>query len=180
MNITATLRHYTQNIHKAIRFAINTRQKKLAVACLSVISFIVFVGLTFPRYSIELLGAGISYWDDAFTSLLWLMKESSGLLGVVLMGIYAIVTGILISATIGSIKYKTNQKHGWLSVLPAIIFSGCASCGAGILGVVGAFGFVSVLPFNGNLIRVAGIVLVFIVLAKMGDPRECVIKPHSQ
>jgi hypothetical protein len=178
MNITSTIQHYTQNLTKAIRFSVNTRQKKLVVALLSSISFIVFVGLTFPRYAIELLAAGVSYWDDAFTSLIWLMKESSGILGVVLMGIYAIATGILLSATLGSIKYKTNQKHGWLSVLPAIIFSGCASCGAGILGVIGAFGLASVLPFNGNLIRVAGILLVLIVLAKMGDPRECVIKPN--
>lgn len=164
------------DLYKAIRFAFNTRESQISVIILSSITFLFFISLTFPRYAIQMIGAGPGYWDNMITSLIWLIVESSGFIGFSLITVYAIVTGILITVVLRSIKYQSNEKSGLLSILPAIVFSGCASCGAGLLGVLGAFGYASIFPFGGNLIRFIGILLVLGVLMWTGDPRECSIK----
>jgi hypothetical protein len=175
MNISDSVRSYWVDFRKAVGFSVDSWRKRVGVVLLSVLSFLFFVGLTFPQYAFDLVISGPQYWYDAFASLLWLMRESSGLLGVSLVVLYAIATGVLSVVVLGSIKYRSNGSGGFLSVLPAVLFSGCASCGAGLLGVIGAFGLASVFPFDGNLIRVMGILLVIGVLSWVGDPRECAV-----
>lgn len=164
---------YRSQFRDAVKFAFNSWKTVLSVIGISIFSFILFVGLTFPQYAFEMGSAGVEYWDDAFFSLLWLMRESSGVLGVSLVVLYSIVTGVLTVVVIGQVRYQSKGSGGILSVLPAILFSGCASCGAGLLGVIGAFGFASIFPFEGNLVRGVGIVMVLVVLAWIGDPRKC-------
>lgn len=164
-------RRYGGELVKAFQFGVSGWKNIVGVVSVSIASFVVFVGVSFPRYTFEMVRAG--YLMEAFSSLLWLMGESSGLLGVGLVIVYSIVTGVLVLVVVGNIRYQSKGSGGVLSVLPAMVFSGCASCGAGLLGVIGAFGFASVLPFEGNLIRLVGIVLVLGVLAWIGDPREC-------
>jgi hypothetical protein len=62
-----------------------------------------------------------------------------------------------------------------LGVLPGFLAAGCASCGAGVLGALGFVGAMAALPFEGNLLRLGGIVLLVFFLGRTGDPRTCSI-----
>lgn len=168
-------RYYLIDLRKSIQFAFSTRKSQLAILVMSAITFLFFIMLTFPRYAIQMVTAGPEYWNNMIISLIWLITESSGFIGISLIAIYALVTGILITVVLRSIKYQSHEKSGLLSILPAIVFSGCASCGAGLLGVLGAFGYASIFPFGGNLVRFLGILLVLGVLMWTGDPRECAV-----
>lgn len=166
---------FGNEIVRAVRFVSESWKLIGASLGVGVGSFVFFVLLTFPQFSIEMIAAGPSYWDDMLYLLLWLIRESSGWLGVLLLGVYALVTGVLITVVSASIRYNLQSAGSIMSVLPAILFSGCASCGAGVLGVIGAFGYASLFPFSGNLVRVIGILLVIISLGWLGDPRDCKI-----
>lgn len=173
MTLTTQLKQRSVNLKHAFQFAATTPKHVTAALTATTLSFTVFVGLTFPAYTIELLTAGIQYWDTAFTELLWLLRASSGVLGVLLVGIYAAVTGVLIVVVTGSMYHQSTGETGLLTIAPGVLLSGCAGCGAGLLGVIGAFGYASIFPFNGNLIRFLGIFLVVGVLAHIGNPRTC-------
>lgn len=173
MNTRDRLAVYRDQFQDAIRFAFSSWKTRFAVVGVSIASFTLFVALTFPQYAFEMGTAGLRYWDNAFFSLIWLMKESSGILGVSLVVIYSLVTGILTVVVAGQVRYQSKGSGGFLTVLPAILFSGCASCGAGLLGVIGAFGFASIFPFEGNLVRGVGIITVLVVLTWIGDPQKC-------
>lgn len=170
---TNDLQHFSQEIYKAVSFGLSTPFRVGLSIVVSILSFIAFVMITFPQYAFEMVSSG--YFVQMMDSLIWLILESSGELGLVLLGVYSIVTGVLVTLVVGNLQFQAAGSGGVLSVLPAILFSGCASCGAGLLGVIGAFGFASIFPFEGNLVRLVGILMVIGVFGWIGDPRECAI-----
>lgn len=167
------VRHFSQEAYKAVSFGLSTPFRVGLSVVVSLLTFVIFVMITFPQYSIEMVSSG--YFIQMMDSLIWLILQSSGMLGLVLVGIYSIVTGVLVTVVVGNLRFQSKGSGGVLSVLPAILFSGCASCGAGLLGVLGAFGFASLFPFEGNLVRLLGILMVIGVFGWIGDPRECAV-----
>jgi hypothetical protein len=162
-----------RKFYESVQFSVNGWKHSLFTIFVSAVMFVFFILLTFPGYSYEMLLSGVGYWWYMFSSLLWLTRESSGILGIVILIVYAIATGVLTTVVIGNIKYQSQGSEGLLSVIPAILFSGCASCGAGILGLLGVFGYTTILPFEGNLVRLLGVGVVLVVLGWIGDPQKC-------
>lgn len=140
------------------------------VAVLSVLSFLLFLSLSAPFYTIDiLLGGQVGF---GFGELYWLLKESSGILGVILVGIYSILFGVVLTISYTQIRRYNRGFKNTLSVIPAIIFSGCAGCGTGVIAVLSAAGITSILPFGGNFLRLVGIILMIVLLIYIGDPRK--------
>ena len=168
MNVTVSKSRLIQ----AILYSVQSRENMVITITSGLSMFFLFLSLTFPLYTIEMLQGGFKYIIPLFSSLYWLLLESSGWIGVLLVILYSGFTGILVTGIIGSIQYNTTTKKNILSILPGILFSGCASCGAGILGLIGAIGITSALPFEGNLLRIFGIVIIVFSLSSLGNPTK--------
>lgn len=85
-----------------------------------------------------------------------------------------------LTADIGETLVGRARRRGTstiVGVLPGVVAAGCASCGAGVLGALGFVGTMAALPYDGNLLRVGGIVLLLFFLGRAGDPRTCSIDP---
>lgn len=129
---------------------------------------------SFPEYSVQILSFDLFYLPEAVSALTMNTYQGAGLLGVVLVVIYAVFTGVAIVNLTALIRAKGwHGAVGAGSMTPALFIGGCAGCGAGLLGLVGMFGALAIFPFDGNLVRLGGIVLLVVFLTKTGNPRTC-------
>lgn len=166
-----------RDLREAVAYPL-TSDSRLAVAgVVAATTYVVLVLSTFPQFSLQLLSrnpADIGYAVAALTREVYL---GSGWLGLALVSLYAILTGVAVTNSVALVR---RARHGGAStvvgVLPGMLAAGCASCGAGVLGALGFVGAIALLPFDGNLLRAGGILLLLFFLARAGDPRTCTIQ----
>lgn len=160
----------------AVGYPLTSVGRTLLTVSVAAVTYCLLVLSSFPTYSVQLLGADIGYTDDALIALTANTYQTAGALGLGLVAGYAIVTGIAVAGALGRVRLAGRPDvRGLSAVLPGLLASGCASCGAGLLGLVGFAGALATLPFDGNLLRLAGLLLLVGYLARLGDPRQCTV-----
>ena len=95
-----------------------------------------------------------------------------GLAGLTLKIVYSVLIGVTMVNFAVQLSQKNLSKETLGAMLPGFIAGGCG-CGIGILGILGVAGAVTALPFQGNLVILGGMLLVFYSLNEMGDPEKC-------
>lgn len=161
---------YRENTEGIIDFFYTYPTKLVVVSILSMISFVLFMAFSTPIYAFDVLTSSNILFG--LGELYWLLRESSGVFGVSLTIIYSILFSVIMVTSYTQIRRYNRGFKNTLSVIPAVIFSGCAGCGTGVIALLGAAGVTSVLPFGGNLLRAGGIILMVSLLVYVGDPRE--------
>ncbi|WP_227738987.1 hypothetical protein [Halorientalis pallida] len=145
---------------EGLGYPLTSVRRTLVTVYVAAVIYCLLVLSTFPTYSAQLLGADIAYFDEAILALTANTYQTAGAVGLGLVCGYAIMTGIAVTAAVGRVRVAGSQNARRLSaVLPGLLASGCASCGAGLLGLVGLAGALATLPFDGNLLRLAGLLL---------------------
>ncbi len=174
MDILSELRSLHRGVEDSARASVSS-WKNAAITILG--ASIMFVGLTLasaPAYSYQLLEGSLFYLDEGLIALTDLLYHSSGGLAVALTLLYSVVGGMAIYNIFGQIQMRSAggiKQTGLLS--PGLLVAGCAGCGAGLLGFMGFAGAIAALPFQGNLVRLAGIGLLLYFLGRSGDPAKC-------
>jgi hypothetical protein len=172
-------RHVEQFI-AAIDYSLASFRRSVATVAFAVATYLVLILSTFPVYSVQLLGADPAYLDEAVLALTANTYATTGPHGLGLVVTYAVVTAVAVTNVLGRVRQAgLTGASGLSSALPGLLASGCASCGAGVLGVLGFAGALATLPFEGNLLRLGGLLLVVGYLARAGDPRQCRIASGS-
>lgn len=162
------------SLRDALTYPLTSDRRLLVGGLATGLTYLVLVLSTFPQFSVQLLSrdpTDVGYAVSALTREVYL---TTGWIGLALVVLYALLTGVALTHT--AALYRQARARGASSlatVLPGVLAAGCASCGAGVLGMLGFVGAMAALPFQGNLLRVAGIVLLVGFLARTGDPRTC-------
>jgi hypothetical protein len=171
-----TARASTLDLFAAVGYATATARRALATAAAAAAAYCLLVLTAFPGYTAQLLGADATYLGEALVALSANTAATAGVVGIALVVLYALVTGVAVVVAVGQFRFAggTAAASGSVSgVLPGLVASGCASCGAGLLGALGFAGALAALPFHGNLLRVAGLAVLVWFLARAGDPSTC-------
>jgi hypothetical protein len=158
-----------ENLLRAVKFSSQPYRKLGLTALFSASLYCLMVLLSFPGYSFQMLSTNPLLLFEAVSALTWNLEASGGLLAVVLTAVYAAFGGV--ASTILVSNVSSGGAAGGLA--PGLAVSGCASCGTGVLGLVGLGGALGSLPFDGNLVRLGGIGLLAFFLARTGDPELC-------
>ncbi|WP_136716461.1 hypothetical protein [Halorientalis salina] len=160
----------------ALAYPFTSTRRTLATAAFAVATYCLLILSTFPTYSMQMLGAGPGFLDDAVLALTANTYETVGALGLGLTVVYAAVTGVALTIALGRLRVVgLSSARGLSALLPGLLASGCATCGAGLIGLFGFVGALAMLPFQGNLLRLAGLVLLVGYLSRVGDPRHCAV-----
>ena len=173
-NRTGASRGWTRSLRDALVYPLTSDLRLLSTAVGTVVTYVVLVLSSFPQFSIQVLAsdpADVVYAVSALTREVYL---STGAFGLALVAGYAVLTGIATTNALALVRRARRRGASTIvGVLPGVIAAGCASCGAGVLGVLGFVGAMATLPYDGNLLRVGGIVLLLYFLGRAGDPRTC-------
>jgi len=162
------------DLRDALVFPFTTNRRLALAAVVAVLTYLLLVLSTFPSMSAQMIAAGVGYLDDAVLRLTANVYATAGAAGVALVVLYAYLTGVALTNSIAQVRsFGLGGMTNLTGVLPGLFASGCASCGAGVLGLLGFAGALAAMPFDGNLLRVGGIALLLYFLARSGDPRQC-------
>ncbi|QLD89633.1 hypothetical protein HWV07_11575 [Natronomonas salina] len=178
MNRTPTVeaRGWTRDLLEAVVYPLTSNARLAIAGFVTAVTYVVLVLSTFPQFSFQLLTrnpADIGYAVSTLTREVYL---GTGWIGLGLVALYAILTGIAVTNSVTLVRRARHRGASTVvGVLPGMLAAGCASCGAGVLGALGFVGAMAMLPFDGNLLRAGGIFLLLFFLGRAGDPRTCTI-----
>lgn len=166
-------RSWKQGVKPAVKSSVSSWQRVSTTVSLSAIVFFLLVLSSFPEYSYQMLTSGLHHWPTAFYSLLGNMRISVGTSSILITALYSVFTGIAVTHL--GIQFGNSQidGKGLLSLGPGLLATGCISCGAGVLGLLGFAGAATLLPLKGDLVKIVGILLLLYFLGKAGDPELC-------
>ncbi|MFB6160704.1 MAG: hypothetical protein ABEJ61_05945 [Haloferacaceae archaeon] len=159
-------------LYRAPTFPLLSLRTTAAAVAVGAATYAVLVASADPTAAGRALAFGPGTVDDLLVTFTVGTYRTAGALGLALTVAYAALGGVLavvVAAGIGRGAGTANL----VGVAPGVLAAGCASCGAGALSILGVAGAYSLFPFAGNLVRVAGILLVLVALHRMGDPRRC-------
>lgn len=177
----AASRGWTRDLRDALVFPLTSNGRLLSAAVVTVLTYVVLVLSSFPQFSLQVLAYDPMDIDYAVTALTREVYLTTGPLGLMLVVVYAILTGVAMANALTLVRRtRRGGASTILGVLPGLFAAGCASCGAGVLGVLGFVGAMAALPFDGNLLRIGGIGLLLLFLGRTGDPRTCSVDGGGQ
>jgi hypothetical protein len=172
-------RNWLESLKRALSAVVSSRKRVLTAATVSLLTFYILVMSSYPVYSWQMITSTPLYWFIAFNALLLNMYKTVGIFSIGVTALYSVFTGIALVHALLQIRSRNLDKKNLLSMGPGIIATGCASCGAGLLGFLGFFGAISLLPMNGDLLKLGGITLLIFFLGRSGDPEICDFNPSS-
>jgi hypothetical protein len=164
------------NLRQSLGFAVSSPTRLLATLAVAAVAYVVLVLSSFPEYSVQMLGAGVGYLDEAVVDLSENVLATGGPRALGLLVVYALLTGVtatVVGAQVRIAGVNWRSLSDVAGVAPGLAAAGCAGCGAGLLGLVGFAGALSAMPLHGDLLRIGGIGLLLFALARTGDPRTC-------
>lgn len=174
MSGQARVRRWGTDLQSALAYPLSSAPRVLSASFIAVVTYVLLILSTFPEMSIQMLGAGVQWFDDTMVLLTENVLATNGWFGLALIISYAVLTGVSIVNVVAQVNVTgISSLSDLVGVLPGLVASGCASCGAGLLGFLGFAGALAAMPFHGDLLRVGGILLLLAFLVRAGDPREC-------
>ncbi|MCX2819720.1 MAG: hypothetical protein ACI9QA_000193 [Methanobacteriota archaeon] len=169
-----THERFLKDLSDAVAYPFGSLPRSVLALSISVVMYVVLVLSTMPTFSAQMLSDGVGWLGYVVVSLTETTYRSSGLTGVSLVVLYAVLTGVAVVNTVGQIRaVGLSKPKEFVGVVPGLLASGCASCGAGLLGFIGLTGALAAMPYDGTLLRVGGLALLVFFLGRAGHPERC-------
>lgn len=163
---------YTREFVEGVKGAFRGRKRVLATASLTISFFLLAIIASSYRVFFQMVNLSTSNLEQAFLMPYWTLLASSGYLGVGLTLVFSMLTAVAFTNT-GTKLLRKEFDASLLGAVPGFAAAGCATCGVGLVSVIGLGGVLASLPFHGNLIRVGTVGLLIALIAKNGDPDKC-------
>lgn len=170
----ATFSGYTTGLRDAFVYPFESWRGTAGFVLVTFLTYLVLIMSTMPEFSFQMLSNGVGWLGYVVVSLTETTYHTGGVTSVGTLVLYAVLTGIAVVNVAGQIRVVgPSSLKDLTGVIPALVASGCASCGAGLLGLLGFTGALAVMPYDGMLVRLAGLALLLFFLGRAGHPKRC-------
>jgi hypothetical protein len=167
---------WLRGLPDALGYPLTSDSRLLAAGVVTVLAYSALVLSTFPQFTVQLLTRNLTDLPYGIAALTRETYLSVGWFGLLLVVTYALLTGIAATHAVTLFRRaRRTSASTMLGVVPGFLAAGCASCGAGVLGALGFVGAMAALPFEGNLLRLGGILMLLFFLGRTGNPQTCSI-----
>lgn len=172
-SIRPAMRDASERLYRALTYPLlSARTTALAVG-FAVATYVILVASADPTAFVAAAAIDVGVLPDLLVSATLGTYQAAGALGLALTLAYAMLAGVATVVVAASVRNGSGGSEGLLGVAPGVLAAGCATCGAGLLPLLGVTGAYALFPFAGNLVRALGLVAILVVLARIGDPRVC-------
>jgi hypothetical protein len=169
MTGTATL----DRLYRALTYPLLSAGGTVGTVGVAAVTYVLLVASADPAAAAHAVSAGVGTLDDFLVTVTVGTYEAAGTLGLALTVAYAVLAGVTLVTVGASVTHGAGGLSNLLGAAPGVLVAGCASCGAGLLPLLGVAGIYALFPFSGNLVRAGGIAVLLVALARTGDPRRC-------
>ena len=159
---------------KGFSASFSSMRRTVATLTIGAIVLSLTVLSSHPTYSMQMLQSGFLNWPLAVVARFQSLFLTSGTSGILLTTLFSLLVGVTITNTITQLKMNHISKDIF-GAIPGFLAAGCASCGVGILSIIGLGGVLASMPFQGNLLRLGGVLILVGLISKTGDPETCSI-----
>lgn len=181
MNWRHALETFPADLYEALVYPFESWGGTLGLVGVTFATYVLLVMSTMPEFALQMLGDGLHWFEFVVVSLTENIYETDGWAGLGAIVLYAWLTGVAVVVAVGQLQIGSSSGVASLTgVAPALAASGCASCGAGLLAFLGFAGGISLLPFDGALLRVGGLLLLVYFIGRAGHPERCRLEPPSR
>lgn len=149
-------------VRSALREAFGTPSKAAAVFITGGLTFLIFMLLVNPVYSYQMLSSDPTNLTVVLSTIL-ANQTLHGYSGLAVTGLLAFLVGTVTVTTAVSLKRNYDSTGSFTTTFGSLVgfaSAGCASCGAGVLALMGVTGGAAVLPFNGREVQVLSILIL--------------------
>lgn len=168
------LEDWKEDFYRGLQASVSSKKRFAATSAVLFLVFSFTVLSANPEYSIQMMTAGLHYWPLAFKIRFLGVLSTSGYTGVLLTGLFSLLVGVTMTNTVIQLKMNRISLDS-LGAVPGFLAGGCASCGVGVLSILGFGGVLASMPFQGNLLRLGGVLLLAIMIGRTGNPETCEI-----
>lgn len=172
ININPNL--WKRDLMQGLKGAFSSRKRGLNTSVIGLSAFFLTIFSANPGYSIQMISSGLQYWELAFITRLTGLLANTGYAGLVLTIMFSGLVGVTMTNTFVQLKANKVSMDA-LGALPGFLAGGCASCGVGVLTLLGLGGVLASMPFGGNLLRLGGVLLLTGLVINTGNPDTCKI-----
>ncbi|MDS0473389.1 hypothetical protein [Natrinema sp. 1APR25-10V2] len=172
---------YLTNLLEAAAYPFETWRGTIGLALVTAVTYVLLILSTMPAFSLQMLGDGLHWFTYVLVSLTETVYRTDGWTGLAVVLLYALLSGVAIVNAVAQLRLVGLSSLADLSgIVPGLLASGCASCGAGLVGFLGFAGGVAVLPYDGAALRVGGLLLLLFFLGRAGHPERCAITTEAR
>ncbi|MFW5903761.1 MAG: hypothetical protein ACOCS7_03385 [Halolamina sp.] len=163
----------TDRLYRALTYPLLSVTGTVASLVVAALAYGLLIASTDPAAAAHALSAGVGTLDEVLVTVTVGTYEAAGPLGLALTVAYALLAGVTVVTVGASVAHGAGGLANLLGAAPGVVVAGCASCGAGLLPLLGAAGAYALFPFGGTLVRAGGVAVLLVALARTGDPRRC-------
>ncbi|QKQ98245.1 hypothetical protein GKQ38_01780 [Candidatus Nanohaloarchaea archaeon] len=172
--ITVNPRRWPEGFKQGLEGASRNWKRAIGASSVGLSAFLLTVFSSSPEYSMQMLSSGIKYWSLAFSTRLSGLLATSGYTGLSLTLLFSALVGVTMTNT--AVQLRRNRlDFSSIGALPGFLAGGCASCGVGVLSLLGFGGVLASMPYEGNLLRLGGALLLAGLITRTGNPDTCKI-----
>ncbi|PCR88947.1 hypothetical protein [Natrinema ejinorense] len=176
MDLRDSVEQYLTDLGAAITYPFETWRGTIGLVAVAAATYVLLLLSTMPAFSLQMLGDGLYWFEYVLVSLTETVYRTDGWTGLAVVVLYALLSGIAVVNAVAQFRFVGPSRLADLTgIVPGLLASGCASCGAGLLGFLGFAGGLAALPYDGALIRIGGLVLLLFFLGRAGHPERCAI-----
>jgi hypothetical protein len=163
----------SERLYRALTYPLlSARTAALAVG-IALGTYVLLVASADPSAFAAAVAVDVAVVPDLVVAATLGTYRAAGWLGLALTVAYAVLAGVATVVVAASVRNGAGGTRGLLGVAPGVLAAGCATCGAGLLPLLGVTGAYALFPYAGNLVRALGLAAVVLALARTGDPRVC-------
>ncbi|QLG48375.1 hypothetical protein [Natrinema halophilum] len=169
-----SISEYLRNLSAAVLYPFETWRDTIGLVVLSLAIYVLLILSTMPTFTLQMLGDDFHWVTYVLVSLTETIYRSDGWTGLSIIVLYAVLSGIAVVNAVAQLRaIGPSSLTDLTGIFPGLVASGCASCGAGLLGFLGFAGGIAALPYDGALLRVGGLALLVFFLGRTGHPERC-------
>lgn len=175
VKISIDLDAWKKDLREGLTGSVSNWKRALGTLTLGFLTFSITVLSANPVYSWQMLNSGLQYWGIAVVTRLSGLLATSGYAGAILTATFSMLVGVTMTNTVIQLRMNKLDMSS-LGAIPGFLAGGCASCGVGVLSLLGFGGVLASMPYQGNSLRIGAVLLLIELIIRTGNPDSCKLK----